>query len=343
MKTTMTFLFTFISFLLLSQNKTDYATNAFNARLDGKWNKAESILKHAVEVDSADATCYFELARIGYWTEGEGLSKFTEAYTKMTPRIKANKKNIKKAIRLDKNNARYYYYAGLIESHYFMTRVYTPTGWWDTRSSLKRTTRYMENAVILDPDMVDAKVFLANMYNIGKLRFGSKKKLNNLLEDLKNRNVAAYVDALNVIDEENRIEIIDSLLKVYPDDPQLLANAAFVIQRVKGRKKEANKLWSKSLENDPKNVWALSKYVFSCNSADTVTTAIPAIENFIKATSNECNLLQSAGYKAYLRVCSLQNDDDCMKENKKKAEALDEILMGINSKPEWDWLMHPGK
>lgn len=325
----------------VSAQGRDYATEAFQLRMDGRWNRAQEVLEQAIAVDSADARAYFELGRIKQLRLTEGLDRFGQLHSVMIPRIKEERALLEECIRRDPSYARAYLWAGLNESQLLMTYIYTPSKWGNLRRISKRSLWYFERAVVLDPEMMEARAHLVSLQRFGKFMGGDKKAAWAELRDLEDRSpVNAVYAGVDMIDEDELPHWLDSLLAAHPDDIDLLERV-MIHRQWKIPRDQRPKVWQQVLDRDPARMAALNAMI---NTADTLSNDslyVAYISRFADVYRDSPAFLRSMEPKMYARLYSRLGNAEKAGEYRAQARKLDEAMIQYNLQLPYDWLTPP--
>ncbi|HRZ76502.1 MAG TPA: hypothetical protein P5248_03990, partial [Bacteroidales bacterium] len=307
----------------------DYALEAFSLRMEGQWTLAEQLLEHAIAVDSADARAYFELGRIRQLRLTDGLDRFGQVFSELTPRIKAERALLEECIRRDPAYARAHLWAGINESQLLMAYLYTPSKWVRVARISKRSIAYFQNAVALDPGMMEARAHLVSMQRFGWFFGGDRRAAWEGLRYLaeKSPGFAVYVGA-DMMEEDQLKPFLDSLIHAHPDDLDLLEQAA--LYRHGWSKAERMKAWQRVLDRDPTRIRALNSMINSADSLSGDSLYVAYIQRLAAAHRSAPALLRSMEPKMYARLYRRLGDAEKAREYTKQARALDEAMIQFN-------------
>ncbi len=205
-----------ISSIAIATNDTpDIAMKAFELRMQGKAGEALKLLESSVEKNPKDARVQFELARVYFYTMFDDSRDDIDLKIRvkeMGKKLGLSQKAIEKAIKLEKNNPRYYYWAGKIGTYKAVYNSHSILKMPGLPFETIKSIRNYEKALKLNGDFHQARVELIGMYE--RLPWycgGSKRKSKKHQAELEKRGAADEMDQEYPADPKERIEAIADL------------------------------------------------------------------------------------------------------------------------------------
>ena len=151
------------------------AVGAYQLRMSGKVYDAKAMLEKAVAKNPSDSLAQFELARTHMHTllvhkDGEDPRKSTPARLKKAANV------IKAVVKLEPDNARYQYWAGIITMYDGIAKAHSIWSMPVLPLRMNSSTKYFEKAVKLNSDYHEARLTLLGLYDRLPVYMGGSKK-----------------------------------------------------------------------------------------------------------------------------------------------------------------------
>lgn len=166
------------------------AMSAWQLRMDGQIAKGRETLEQALKKDPDQAAVQFELARIRFLTAVD-LAKVGWSGKGRPPRIpdfKPARAAILEAVRLEPNNARYAYWAGVITMYHAYTSIAHVWTAPALPSRFGESERHLRRAIELDQGNLEArKMLFAEYRGLPWIMGGSRKKAEVQLKEIEQR------------------------------------------------------------------------------------------------------------------------------------------------------------
>ncbi len=310
----------------------DIAMQAFELRMNGNPDSAKALLAKSVQQYPDSARIWFEYGRCIDWTKTDDCTKFIHVYSKMNPRLKAAKRCMRKAVKLEPDNARYRYWAGQVQGVLGLASIYTPWRWPLIRCTFRQSTKQLRRAVALDPDNPQYRYDLVNFEHFGWLLAGNTKNAKLHTDTLDKLDPVFGVMARELLkDKKNPYDQIAGFRAlITPDSANIdLMNELAFAYRLKIRedstyRDSAMVCYQRVLQIDPGNETAMKE--FSRLAAKRgEPDLLPYINAYLEVRKNDYGYYRAPA----LRLLAGQMEKKGMKE---EAEHLREEAKQLNPK-----------
>jgi tetratricopeptide (TPR) repeat protein len=284
-----------------SAQSHDIAVRAYELRMNGKPHEAILVLDSALAIYPDSAVLWFEKGRCLDWLKTEDCEKFIHVYTKMNPRIRHSKNCLKKACKLDPNNARYRYNMSEVQEVLALASIYTPWRWLCVRPLLKSSTKNAKLSVSLAPDSLLYRGNLINLVHFGWIAAGSKKAARLHADTLNAQNridgILAYELIANKRNPYDALSELKALLGEMPSDPRLLHEIATQYSRLDSNYRDSCITYCiKALELDSLYYPAIRNLTFKLPKSRKVE-ALPYIETYIASSVDNYLIYKAVGFR----------------------------------------------
>ncbi len=310
----------------------DIALQAFELRMNGHPDSALAILAKAVKQHPDSARVWFEYGRCIDWMKTDDCNKFIHVYTKMNPRLRKAKKCMRKAVRLDPENARYHYWAGQTQGVLGLASIYTPWRWGLIYPIFRQSTRQLRKAVVLNPNEPQYRYDLVNFEHFGWFMGGNMKNARLQTDTLESQFPVYGVMARELLETKKHpydaIAGFSALLTNDSGDITLLNELAFayriMIRTDTTYRDSALVCYQKALQIDPGNETALREF---CRLASkrAELNLVPYISTYLEVRKDDYGYYRAIG----LRLLAGQLEKQGMKE---EAEILRAEAKSLNPK-----------
>lgn len=333
MKTHLVLLGMFLLFVAASLTaQEDIALKAFELRMNGYSDSAKAILAEAVTQYPDSARIWFEYGRCIDWTKTDDCDKFIHLYSRMNPRLKAAKKCMYRAAKLEPDNARYHYWAGQTQGVMALASMYTPWRWPLVRFTLKHSTKQQRIAVALSPDNPQFRYDLVNFEHFGWLLGGNKKNALLHTDTLMQQSPVYGVKARELLATKKKpfdaLSGFSAILTNDSGDVQLLKELGFAYSRKIHQDStcldSALQCYLRALQLDPGDETAL-KQLCRLSGKRTEMDPVPYINAYLD------NRKDDYGYYRAIGLMHLANQFD-KKDKKEDAQKLRQEAKMLNPK-----------
>ncbi len=326
----LTIILVFVS-ALPADEEISVPQKAFQLRLGGEKLKAESMLLQEINKKTDNPDVYFELAR-NYLTRTGQAKKYAG---------KA-KSYIKKTIKMDRENARYYYWAGVIEVHDaigakqdIFSLAFAPFGLMAAKDRFEDTIEH-------DPNHLHARLIVTGLYQrLPWFLGGDKKKAQNQAEFLMEKSrlygCRAYGDIY--LDEKKHKTVIDmwkQAIRENPENAKMKEGLAYAYIEIGGEENldKAFEQLKKTIKILPRTAVMLLELGRACQEEKLDNKAEQVYMRFTEVNKDTPAMLSSFTYLQLSKIEDKKGNIQKSRQYRKKAVELDPITA------ESDWLPH---
>jgi len=289
--------------LALAQYR-DLALQAFELRMNGQPYMALDLLDSALLIYPDSARIWFEKGRCLDWIKTDGCKKFTDSWTKMSPRLRKGGKCFKVACRLDPEIGRYHFWMSQNLSTRALLAFYTPWKWPTIGIKIRSSFKHARRSVLWSPQNYNYRYELVNIGRFGWF-MGGNKKLARAHADTLNEMKPVYGVMANELLANRKqpyyaLDHFQNLEREFPTDTRLLRELAMKYT-MKSRSDStyadtARRYIIRILELDPKNSWAVNQFFWNLPK-HRKAEALPYIESYLKAVDSDYNCYKATGLK----------------------------------------------
>jgi tetratricopeptide (TPR) repeat protein len=315
-------------------NNAYIAVQAFDLRMSGRVTQAIELLEKEVASNPKNAAAQFELGRDYFYTMMDSIEHtngtLEQKQKAMKDKLRSAQKAIERAIKADPDNARYHYWAGVIDmydlvydAHFIWTMPAMP---FDSKNMIK----HYEKAIDIKPDFHQARLTLMGCYD--RLPWycgGNKSKAEQQAKKLEQMNpvygAAARCEIRPKKTPEEKIAIWEKAAAKLPNDANAHEGLAVAYMNADKMDKAIIHI-DKTLELHPRSTILLDA-ARNFSSKKQYDKAEEAIYRFVDFESKPAAAMRAYALRQLASIKKHQGNNNEAQGLEKKANELDPTIL----------------